>query len=96
MAWVQIQKASMATWEMYESVQQALGDEPAAGLIAHAAGETANGTWQSVSIWESREAFDQFRDERLMPAVAATLGDELVAAGPPPEEWFEARHLIAP
>ena len=95
MAWAQIQKAQEATWEMYEAVQQAIGDDPIEGLIAHAAGEV-DGKWQSVSIWESREAHDRFRDERLMPAVVTALGEAVATAGPPPEESFEVKHLIAP
>jgi hypothetical protein len=95
MAWAHIQKAEEATWEMYEHVQRAVGDAPIEGLIAHAAGEV-DGKWQSISIWESREAWNRFREERLMPVVTEILGEAVATAGPPPEEWFEVKHLIAP
>jgi hypothetical protein len=95
MAWVQIQRAQQATWADYERVAQAVGDTPPAGLILHAAGEE-DGRWRSISVWESKKAFEAFRDERLLPAVRATLGEEFLAAGPPPDEWFEVKHTVRP
>lgn len=95
MPWVQIQKATQATWDDYAQVRQALeGDERPAGLIYHAAGEQPNGCWQAVSVWESEGDFDRFRDERIMPAVRQALGDEFADSGPPPSESFEAKHVI--
>jgi hypothetical protein len=94
MAWVQIQKATQANWADYERVQQVLGDQAPDGLIYHAAGEQADGRWQAVSIWESEEHFNRFRDERLLPAVQQALGDAMLAAGPPPTESFEAKHVV--
>jgi hypothetical protein len=93
MAWVQIQKAEQASWDDYERVAAAMGDTPPAGLILHAAGEV-DGRWQAVSVWESRDAFETFREERIVPAVAAAAGEDLAAAGPPPTEWFEIKHMI--
>ena len=55
MAYVQILKSVEATWEDYERVADAVGDATPAGLVFHAAGEV-DGRWQSVSVWESREA----------------------------------------
>ena len=95
MTWVQIQRAEEATWEDYERVAAAVGDTPPPGLLLHAAGEV-DGHWQAVSVWESKEAFEAFREERIVPAVTGALGDDLAAAGPPPSEWFEVRHLIGP
>ena len=96
MAWVQIQKASQATWGDYEKVQQAVGDEAPEGLIYHAAGEQENGRWQAVSIWESEEHFNRFRDDTLTSAARDALGDAMVDAGPPPSESFEAKHVVRP
>jgi hypothetical protein len=95
MAYVLIQKAQDATWADYEKVSQAVGadDSPPEGLIVHAAGEV-DGKWHSVSVWESQEAADRFRDERLLPAVRQALGDAVVEAGPPPTESFEVKHLV--
>ena len=95
MAWVLVQKATDATWDDYQRVTDAVGadDNPPEGLIVHAAGEEG-ATWRSVSVWESQEAYERFRDERLMPAVVQALGQEAVEAGPPPQESFEAKHLV--
>jgi hypothetical protein len=95
MAWVQIQKSTEATWEDYEKVQDALGDDPPSGLLYHAAGEVEGGTWQSVSVWESQDDFNRFLEERIMPAVERSLDPKFAQGGPPPTEWFEAKHVIA-
>jgi hypothetical protein len=95
MPWVQIQKAAQTTWSDYEQLANAIGDEAPDGLIYHAAGEQENGNWQAVSVWESEGDFNRFRDDRLLPAVRATLGDDIADAGPPPTESFEAKHVVA-
>jgi hypothetical protein len=92
MAWVMIQKAEQATWEDHERVRAALGDDPPAGVIIRAAGEV-DGRWQAVSIWESKEAFETFEQEELLPAVKAAYGDDPITEGPPPSEWFEVKHM---
>lgn len=90
MVWVQIQRAQESTWEDYERVSEAVGDRPIEGLVYHAAGET-DGRWQAVSVWESKEAEERFRESRLKPAIVGTLGQESVDEGPPPDEWFEVK-----
>jgi hypothetical protein len=97
MAWVLIQKAQEATWADYERVAQAIGvdENPPEGLILHAAGEE-DGKWRMVTVWESQAAHDRFRDERILPAVRATMGDAAIDAGPPPEESFEVKHIVKP
>ncbi len=96
MPWVQIQKAAQATWDDYAQVQQALESSGTpAGLIYHAAGEQPDGRWQAVSVWESEDDYNRFRDERILPAVREALGDDMADAGPPPSETFEAKHVLA-
>jgi hypothetical protein len=62
------------TQEQYEQVnEKAFGDpkgptEPIDGVIIHTAGPTATG-WRIYDVWESREAFDRFMNETIMPAV---------------------------
>jgi hypothetical protein len=94
MAWVQIQKTTQATWSDYESVQEALGDERPEGLLYHAAGEIEGGRWQSVSVWESEEHYNHWRDEKLMPAVEKALPPALAQGGPPASETFIAKHVV--
>ena len=45
-----------------------------------------------MSLWESKEAFEAFRNERVIPAVSSALGGDGDAAAPPPSEWFEVKH----
>ena len=40
---------------------------PPQGAIFQVAGP-AEGGWRVISVWESREAQERFRDERLIPA----------------------------
>jgi hypothetical protein len=97
MTWVLIQKAAEARWDDYERVRVAMdAGGPPAGLVCHAAGEQPDGRWQAVSVWESEGDFNRFLQERVLPAVQQALGEEMAAAGPPPSESFEAKHVIAP
>ena len=43
------------------------------GQISSAAGP-ADGGWIIAAVWESREAFDQFVVERLIPSLAGITG----------------------
>lgn len=93
MAWVQIQHATQATWDDHEKVGAILGDRKPDGLILRAAGEV-DGRWKAISIWESKDAYERFVEQRILPAVKQALGDDIAAAGPPPTEWFEVKHMI--
>jgi hypothetical protein len=95
MAWVQIQHAAQHSWDDHQKAVALLGDEKPEGLIVRAAGEVDH-RWKGVSIWESKEAYERFVEARLLPAVRQAFGDEDIAAGPPPEEWFEAKHMMGP
>jgi hypothetical protein len=75
---------------LYERVTQIMfpnGIEAVEGGIAHTAGEGANGI-RIVDIWESREAYDRFRDERLLPAMREA-GIDMSGEGPEFVELFE-------
>ena len=65
------------------------------GPVYRAAGEHA-GRWVAVTVWESREAEERFRETRLMPAVAATLAQGSAEGGPPPDERFEVQAIREP
>ena len=67
---------------------------PPQGLIVPAAGEV-DGKWRS-DVWESQADYERFREERLMPAVIQTMGEVAAAAGPPPQESFEVKHIVNP
>jgi hypothetical protein len=89
------------TKEMYEGVAERMfghtpmrEDESPDGLIVHSAGQGPGG-WYVYDIWESREAFERFMDEKLMPAVRDMVGDQ-----PMPDEarpqFFEIEVLVVP
>jgi hypothetical protein len=81
------------TQEQYEEInQKAFGNpkgpaEPLSGLIIHTAGATSGG-WRIFDVWESREQFDRFNDEYIMPAVQ---GMDLPQV---PPEVYELANLI--
>jgi hypothetical protein len=56
--------------ETYERVLEAarVETDPPEGLIIHASGGIDVG-WRVLSVWRSGDAFERFRDERLIPAV---------------------------
>lgn len=93
MAWVQIQHAREHSWEEHQKVGAAIGDERPAGLIMRAAGEI-EGRWVAVAVWESQEASDRFVQERIIPAVQDVFGEDMIAAGPPPTQWFEIKSAV--
>jgi hypothetical protein len=79
--------------EIYDQVTQKVregGDFPPAGAIFQVAGPHEGG-WRVISVWESREAQERFRDERLIP-IFQELGvsrDDLTWSD------FEAHSVIA-
>jgi hypothetical protein len=60
---------------MYDSVQAEmdLGNNPPEGLLFHWAGDV-DGKWTVTAVWETRDAYDRFRDGRLFPAIQKVAG----------------------
>ena len=69
---------------MYDRVTGAMNivNDPPVGLIFHWAGDV-DGKWTVTDVWEAREAYDRFREERLFPAIREVSGMD-PAAGPQP------------
>jgi hypothetical protein len=44
---------------------------PPIGVRVRAAGPTADG-WRVVTLWDSQEQFERFRDETFLPAIKGT------------------------
>ena len=59
---------------------------PPTGILIHICGPMEGG-WRIADVWESREAFERFTAERLIPAMAAV-------GGPPParQEVYPTYH----
>jgi len=56
----------------YDRVQEALGtrtDPPAGGLVHTAGFDGEAGVFRIFDVWESREAWEAFLNDRLMPVV---------------------------
>ena len=86
------------TKEQYEQVNAKIfghtpptPDEAPEGLIVHSAGP-AEGGWYIYDIWESREAFQRFTDERVQPAVVEVMGDQPPPPGSEPQ-FYEIESL---
>lgn len=74
-----------SSWDSYERAAATLVDPVPAGLIVHVAGPTDDGV-RIIEIWDTEEAWEQFREARLAPAIAALRGP------PRPEPTFRALH----
>ena len=93
-----LQMLQGVTKQQYEQVNEkmfghspATADEAPEGLIVHSAGPAENG-WYIYDIWESREAFQRFTDERVQPAVREAMGDQPPPPGSEPQ-FFEIESL---
>jgi hypothetical protein len=85
--------------EMYDATTSRLGidDDPPDGLIAHTAGADRDGKWRIIDVWDSQDAFDRFRGERLGPAIEQTARDFGVEMGDGPKVTaYEAHHVVVP
>jgi hypothetical protein len=79
-------------WAAYEQIVAESGadDHPPLGLIVHTAAPSPNGV-HIISVWESREAFEDFARERLGPARARIVPD----SGPPISKVeMDVQHLV--
>jgi hypothetical protein len=78
---------------VYDAVGARLAAEqsgPLEGFVVHAAGFTGNG-FRIIEIWETREQFDRFLRERVMPIVAEVAGSD---ARPPEITAYELHGLV--
>lgn len=81
------------TKEQYEASLSAVHpsrDQLPAGQIYHAAGPSAGG-WTVVAIHESKQSWEAFRDQILMPRLQA--GVEGGFEGEPREQAFEVYNV---
>jgi hypothetical protein len=66
-----------------------LAQNPAPGVVMRLAGPTSGG-WRVMSIWESQDAFDRFRKERLEPAFKEA------GVTPPQFQFWTAESMFTP
>jgi hypothetical protein len=60
------------------------------GCELHIAGPVEDG-WRVITVWQSREAFDRFRDEHLLPAFRELGGEQ---GGQPPHPEVQPVHKL--
>jgi len=80
------------TKEQYETTLAAVhasGGLPA-GQTFHAAGPTQTG-WTIMAVHDSKESWERFRDQTLMPLMKQGIPGGFL--GPPPETAFEVHNL---
>jgi hypothetical protein len=81
------------TKEQYEATLAAVhvsGDSLPIGQTFHAAGASAGG-WTVVAIHDTKESWEQFRDDVLMPRIQQGIEGGFTA--PPQETVFEVHNL---
>lgn len=79
----------------YDSVSERLNvkADPPPGLIIHTAGFTGRGVFRIAAVWESEDAWQRFRDGRLVKALMESGG----GGSPPETEYtYELHDLIKP
>jgi hypothetical protein len=71
-----------ATRESYEKVNEKIGDAAPEGLILHTVSDLGGDRWKLVDVWESTEAFQNFVQNKLIPAIAEVDPDAPQAPEP--------------
>ncbi len=86
------QKFSGGTQANYDAAHAVMevDTNPPAGMLVHSAGPVEGG-WGIIDFWESREAFDAFVRDRLMPRLQG-LGDKGFP-NPPDVKEFQVHNL---
>jgi hypothetical protein len=70
MAIVVVAEIEGGSQELYERVNRSVmaGGELPEGSTVHIAGPIEGG-WRVITVWDSEEQFNQFRQEKLIPAL---------------------------
>ena len=91
MAYAIVNRFTGGTKDQYEAAVARV--HPADGLpegqTIHAAGQ-ADGEWVVVAIWDSKDAWERFRDETLLPGLQEAEG---TFEAPPAMTEFEVHNL---
>jgi hypothetical protein len=91
MAWGFISELPVSL-DDYDRLNAEIGEDPE-GLILHTASEK-NGKVRIVDVWESKDAYERFENDVLMPA-AGRIG-MAPTDGPPPREDYEIHNMRGP
>jgi hypothetical protein len=80
-----------ATREEYDQVNEKLGERTPEGGILHAAVDLGGGKMKSIDVWESPEAFQNFVQDKLIPAIAEVNPDAPQAQEPEIHDIYDLR-----
>lgn len=79
MAVVVVNEIEGGSQELYDRINpKVMPDGLPEGCQAHIAGPM-DGGWRVITVWESDERFQQFRDETLLPAMRDAGAEDRVA-----------------
>ena len=80
MAVVIVNQIEGGSQELYDQVNPKVmeGGHLPEGCQLHIAGPYENG-WRVITVWESDEQFQQFRDEKLLPALREVGSEARIA-----------------
>jgi hypothetical protein len=80
MAIVIVNEIEGGNQDFYEQVNPKVmpGGNLPDGCQLHIAGPVENG-WRVITVWDSEDQFQQFRDEKLIPAIREAGGEERIA-----------------
>jgi hypothetical protein len=80
MAVVIVNEIEGANQDFYDQVNPKVmpGGQLPDGCQVHIAGPVDNG-WRVITVWDSDEQFQQFRNETLIPAIRELAGEEPIA-----------------
>jgi hypothetical protein len=74
---------------IYRKVKAEIGEEQPKGLLVQVVAKRNEGGLRHFNVWESKEDWERFREERVEPAVGnvlATIGVTEAPPRPPVEE----------
>lgn len=82
------------TTDQYDQVNEKMDikGNPPDGLIVHSAADLG-GTMRVIDIWDSREAYEKFGQERLGPTVIEVVGPDAPQVAP---EITEPHSVLKP
>jgi hypothetical protein len=80
MAVVIVNEIEGGSQDFYDQVNPKVmpGGELPEGCRLHVAGPVENG-WRVITVWDSEDRFQQFRDEKLIPAIREVDAEERIA-----------------
>ena len=77
--------------EEYDRLDRKVGPNPE-GLIVHIAAKSGDGM-KIIDVWESKEAFERFERDVIVPAAGQAGTAPPEGSGGPPREEFEVHNL---